>query len=78
MAAHSCSSFCGPSHPFHACHLQKCDATPLCVGFNTLGQLKGGIFAPAAVPWHEVTIVVRAWIVAGICALASLALLKVR
>lgn len=41
-------------------------------------QLKGGIFAPAAVPWHEVTIVVRAWIVAGICALASLALLKVR
>lgn len=41
-------------------------------------QLKGGIFAPAAAPWHEVTIVVRAWIVAAICALASLALLKVR
>jgi phospho-N-acetylmuramoyl-pentapeptide-transferase len=41
-------------------------------------QLKGGIFAPAAAPWHEVTIVVRAWIVAGICALAALALLKVR
>jgi phospho-N-acetylmuramoyl-pentapeptide-transferase len=41
-------------------------------------QLKGGIFAPAAAPWHEVTIVVRAWIVAAVCALASLALLKVR
>lgn len=41
-------------------------------------QLKGGIFAPAAAPWHEVTIVVRAWIVAALCALAALALLKVR
>ncbi len=41
-------------------------------------QLKGGIFAPAAAPWHEVTIVVRAWIVAALCALAALALMKVR
>lgn len=41
-------------------------------------QLKGGIFAPAAAPWHEVTIVVRAWIVAALCAMAALALLKVR
>ena len=40
-------------------------------------QVKGGIFKPGK-PWHEVTIVVRAWIVAGVCALASLALLKVR
>ena len=41
-------------------------------------QLKGGIFQPAAQPWHEVTIVVRAWIVAAACGMASLALLKVR
>jgi len=41
-------------------------------------QLKGGIFAPAAAPWHEVTVVVRAWIVAAIGALFALALLKVR
>ena len=41
-------------------------------------QLKGGIFSAGAAPWHEVTIVVRAWIVAAACALASLALLKVR
>lgn len=41
-------------------------------------QLKGGIFQAGAAPWHEVTIVVRAWIVAAACALASLALLKVR
>jgi phospho-N-acetylmuramoyl-pentapeptide-transferase len=41
-------------------------------------QLKGGIFAPAAAPWHEVTIVVRAWIVSAACALAALALMKVR
>jgi len=41
-------------------------------------QLKGGIFAPAAAPWHEVTVVVRAWIVAAVGALAALALLKVR
>ena len=41
-------------------------------------QLKGGIFAPSAAPWHEVTIVVRAWIVSAACALAALALMKVR
>lgn len=41
-------------------------------------QLKGGIFKPGPEPWHEVTIVVRAWIVAAACAMASLALLKVR
>ena len=41
-------------------------------------QVKGGIFQPGAKPWHEVTVVIRAWLVAGLCALASLALLKVR
>ena len=41
-------------------------------------QVYGGVFQRGATPWHEVTIVVRAWIVAGVCALASLALLKVR
>lgn len=41
-------------------------------------QLKGGIFSPAAAPWHEVTVVVRAWIIAALGALAALALLKVR
>ncbi len=41
-------------------------------------QLKGGIFRPGPKPWHEVTVVVRAWIVAAVCATASLALLKVR
>jgi phospho-N-acetylmuramoyl-pentapeptide-transferase len=41
-------------------------------------QLKGGIFAPAVAPWHEVTIVVRAWIIAATCGLVSLALMKVR
>jgi phospho-N-acetylmuramoyl-pentapeptide-transferase len=41
-------------------------------------QLKGGVFRASAAPWHEVTVVVRAWIVAGVCALLSLALLKVR
>lgn len=41
-------------------------------------QLKGGIFTPAAAPWHEVTVVVRAWIIAAVGALAALALLKVR
>jgi phospho-N-acetylmuramoyl-pentapeptide-transferase len=41
-------------------------------------QLKGGVFRPAAQPWHEATIVVRAWIVAAACGMASLALLKVR
>jgi UDP-N-acetylmuramyl pentapeptide phosphotransferase/UDP-N-acetylglucosamine-1-phosphate transferase len=32
----------------------------------------------AAYRWHEVTIVVRFWIVCAACATASLALLKVR
>jgi len=41
-------------------------------------QLKGGIFKPGPKPWHEVTVTVRAWIVAAACAMASLALLKVR
>jgi phospho-N-acetylmuramoyl-pentapeptide-transferase len=41
-------------------------------------QLKGGVFRPGAAPWHEVQIVVRAWIVAAVCAMASLSLLKVR
>lgn len=41
-------------------------------------QVKGGIFQPGDAPWHEVTIVVRAWIVAAACALASLSLIKVR
>ena len=41
-------------------------------------QTKGGIFRPGARPWHEVKIVTRAWIIAAICAMASLALMKVR
>jgi len=47
-------------------------------------QLKGGVFAravpatPAGRPWHEVTIVVRAWIIAAACALLGLSLMKVR
>jgi phospho-N-acetylmuramoyl-pentapeptide-transferase len=41
-------------------------------------QLKGGIFTPGEKPWHEVQIVVRAWIIAAVCAMASLSLLKVR
>ena len=41
-------------------------------------QVKGGIFRPGPKPWHEVTVVVRAWIIAAVCATASLALLKVR
>jgi phospho-N-acetylmuramoyl-pentapeptide-transferase len=41
-------------------------------------QLKGGVFSPGAAPWHEATIVVRAWIVAGVCAIAGLSLMKVR
>jgi phospho-N-acetylmuramoyl-pentapeptide-transferase len=41
-------------------------------------QLKGGIFRPGEKPWHEVQIVTRAWIIAAICAMASLSLLKVR
>ena len=38
----------------------------------------GGIFHAGAAPWHEVTVVVRAWIVAAACAMLGLALLKVR
>ena len=41
-------------------------------------QRHGGVFAAGAAPWHEVTVVVRFWIVAAIGAMASLALLKVR
>ncbi len=41
-------------------------------------QLHGGIFHASPPAWHEVTIVVRAWIVAAACAMASLALIKVR
>jgi len=41
-------------------------------------NLKGGIFKPGPKPWHEVTVVVRAWIIAAVCATASLALMKVR
>ncbi len=38
----------------------------------------GGVFSVGAAPWHEVTVVVRFWIIAAVGALASLALLKVR
>jgi phospho-N-acetylmuramoyl-pentapeptide-transferase len=41
-------------------------------------QLHGGIFKKGAAPWAQTQIVTRAWIVAAICAMASLALLKVR
>lgn len=41
-------------------------------------QLHGGVFKKGTEPWHETKIVVRAWIVAAVCAMASLALLKVR
>ncbi|MEM1448342.1 MAG: phospho-N-acetylmuramoyl-pentapeptide-transferase [Planctomycetota bacterium] len=41
-------------------------------------QTKGGVFRPGRRPWHEVKIVTRAWIVAAVCAIASLALMKVR
>ena len=41
-------------------------------------QLKGGVFSPGKAPWHEATIVVRAWILSGICALVGLSLMKVR
>jgi UDP-N-acetylmuramyl pentapeptide phosphotransferase/UDP-N-acetylglucosamine-1-phosphate transferase len=41
-------------------------------------QIKGGIFKPGEKPWHEMQIVVRAWIIAAACAMASLSLLKVR
>jgi phospho-N-acetylmuramoyl-pentapeptide-transferase len=38
----------------------------------------GGIFSPGTEAWHEVTVVVRFWIIASVGAMASLALLKVR
>jgi phospho-N-acetylmuramoyl-pentapeptide-transferase len=38
----------------------------------------GGVFVAGAAPWHEVTVVVRFWIIAAVGAMASLALLKVR
>ena len=39
----------------------------------------GGVFhAAPEVRWHEATIVVRFWIIAAACAMASLALLKMR
>ena len=38
----------------------------------------GGIFKEGAEPWHESKIVVRAWIVSAVCAMAGLGLLKVR
>lgn len=41
-------------------------------------QLHGGVFSPGAERWHEVTVVIRFWILAAACAMASLALLKVR
>ncbi len=41
-------------------------------------QLYGGVFRRAQHKWHEVTVVVRFWIINAACALASLALLKVR
>ncbi len=41
-------------------------------------QLHGGLFQRGGVAWHEVTIVIRFWIVATVCGVASLALLKVR
>ena len=41
-------------------------------------QLYGGVFKPGPAKWHEVTVVVRFWILGACGALASLALLKVR
>ena len=41
-------------------------------------QLFGGVFRASANRWHEVTIVIRFWILAAVCGMASLALLKVR
>jgi phospho-N-acetylmuramoyl-pentapeptide-transferase len=41
-------------------------------------QLFGGVFRSGAERWHEVTIVIRFWILAAVCGMASLALLKVR
>ena len=41
-------------------------------------QLYGGVFTKTEARWHEVTVVVRFWIIAAACAMLSLALLKVR
>lgn len=41
-------------------------------------QLYGGVFTKTDARWHEMTVVVRFWIVAAACAMLSLALLKVR
>ena len=41
-------------------------------------ERSGGVFSAGAAPWHEVTVVVRFWIIAAVGAMASLALLKVR
>jgi phospho-N-acetylmuramoyl-pentapeptide-transferase len=41
-------------------------------------QLYGGVFQRSGERWHEATIVIRFWIIAAACAMASLALLKVR
>jgi phospho-N-acetylmuramoyl-pentapeptide-transferase len=41
-------------------------------------QLYGGVFQRGRERWHEVTIVIRFWIVAAVAALISVALLKVR
>jgi phospho-N-acetylmuramoyl-pentapeptide-transferase len=41
-------------------------------------QLYGGVFHRSEARWHEATIVIRFWIIAAACAMASLALLKVR
>jgi phospho-N-acetylmuramoyl-pentapeptide-transferase len=41
-------------------------------------QLYGGVFQRSDERWHEVTVVVRFWIVAAVSAMVSLALLKVR
>jgi len=38
----------------------------------------GGVFTKRAAGWHEVTVVVRFWVLAAIGAMASLAILKVR
>jgi phospho-N-acetylmuramoyl-pentapeptide-transferase len=41
-------------------------------------QLYGGVFRRKEQRWHEVTVVVRFWILGAACAMVSLALLKVR
>ncbi|MDP6520798.1 MAG: phospho-N-acetylmuramoyl-pentapeptide-transferase [Planctomycetota bacterium] len=41
-------------------------------------EIHGGIFQRGGRPWAESIIVIRCWIVAAICAMASLALMKVR